>query len=106
MFTVYAWLRLSDTLTDGYFAVRGAAELDGDGPILAETKLVGSAPDSLECQDTSYTQYEVTFASGDLRRVLIYVGLWGVGPDAWIQIDDFGIWRYSLEDDHTPGSKT
>ena len=50
-------------------------------------------------------RYEVTFASGDLRRVLIYVGLWGVGPDAWIQIDDFVIWRYSLEDDHTSGSE-
>jgi len=37
--------------------------------------------------------------------VLIYVGLWGVGPDAWIQNDDFVIWRYSLEDDHTSGSE-
>jgi len=66
---------------------------------------VGSAPVSPACQDTSSSPYEVTFASGDLRRVLIYVGLWGVGPDAWIQNDDFVIWRYSLEDDHTSGSE-
>jgi hypothetical protein len=96
--TASAWLRLSGSLTDGYFSVRGAAELNGNGPILTEIKLVG--PGRANPDHRGYNRYNLTFNSGDLSRILVYVGLWGVGQDAWVQVDDVEITsRGNLEDD-------
>jgi hypothetical protein len=93
-----AWLRLSENLTDGYFSVRGAADLNGNGPILRETKLVGPGP--VNPVHRGYNQYQLNFDSQNFSRVLLYVGLWGVGQDAWIQVDDVEITSHgNLEDD-------
>lgn len=87
--SVAAWLRLSDTLTDGYFSVRGAPQLNGDGPIITEQKLVG--PGRANPANGNYNKYLLRFNSAGYSRILIYVGLWGVGRDAWIQIDGLEI---------------
>jgi hypothetical protein len=96
-----AWLRLSASLTDGYFSVRGAAELNGNGPILKERKLVGPGP--ANPNHRGYNPYRLDFDSRDFSRVLVYVGLWGVGRDAWVQVDDVEITSLgNLEDDAVP----
>lgn len=79
-YIVSAMLRLSPGLTDGYFSVREARELNGNGRIITEVKLIGP---------TDYRKVELSFTTGNLNRVLFYVGLWGTGRDVWIQIDDF-----------------
>ena len=81
-YTVSAMLRLSPGLTDGYFSVREARELNGNGRIITEVKLVGPTP---------YREFRLNFNTGNLNRVLFYIGLWGKGSDVWIQIDDFVI---------------
>jgi len=81
-YTVSAMLRLSPGLTDGYFSVREARELNGNGRIITEVKLVGP---------TDYREFRLNFTTGNLNRVLFYIGLWGTGRDVWIQIDDFVI---------------
>lgn len=86
---VQASLRLSDNLTDGYFSARAAAELNGEGTILKEIKLVGPGPAGPHGNGYSKFEFEFDVPPG-LTNVLVYVGLWGVGPDAWIQVDDFG----------------
>ena len=78
-YTVSAMLRLSPGLTDGYFSVREARELNGNGRIMTEVKLVGPS---------DYRKFELNFTT-NFSRVLFYVGLWGTGRDVWIQIDDF-----------------
>jgi hypothetical protein len=88
-YEVGAWLRLSDSLTDGYFSVRAAPELNGEGQIITERKLAGPNP-SNPSQD-NYNRYVLRFNSNGWRRILVYIGLWGVGKDAWIQIDDVKI---------------
>lgn len=79
-YQVSALLRLSPGLTDGYFSVREARELVGNGRILNEVKLVGPSP---------YNTFSFKFATGNVDRVLFYIGLWGVGRDVWIQVDNF-----------------
>jgi len=87
VYTVYAWLRLSPTLTDGYMSVRNDKENrpDRSFSVIRETRLVfdPSRPD--------YSPYQFDFYTGINTRVLLYVGLWGIGTDAWIQIDDISI---------------
>jgi hypothetical protein len=79
---VYATIRQSPGLTDGYFSVREARELNGNGRILTEQKLGGPC---------DYFPKSLNFTTGDSDRILLYIGLWGNGKDAWIQIDDFVI---------------
>jgi hypothetical protein len=86
-YTVGAWLRLSPSVTDGYFSVREARERNGEGQIITQRKLVGPGPTNPDNAD--YNEVSFSFDTGDLSTVLIYVGLWGNGQDAWIQIDDF-----------------
>ena len=49
--------------------------------MLREIKLVGSGPQG-------YRRESFTFNKGTNKTVLFYVGLWGVGKDAWLQVDD------------------
>lgn len=88
--TASAWLRTSETLTDGYMSVRNDDWDGGDGAILNEVKLVGARP-SGDPGDRGYQFISFDFDSRSNSRVLFYVGLWGVGRDAWIQIDDAAI---------------
>jgi len=92
-------VRLSESLTDGYFSVRGAAQLNGNGRILKEIKLVGPGP--VNPDHRGYNLYRLDFNSQEFSRVLVYVGLWGVGRDAWVQVDDVEITsRRNLEGDN------
>lgn len=87
-YRVGAYLRLSPSLTDGYFAVREARDLNGNGTIIKELKLVGSPPRAgLESNGYGFEYFD--FFTGSNESILIYIGLWGIGRDAWIQIDDF-----------------
>jgi hypothetical protein len=88
--TASAWLRTSDTLTDGYMTIRDADKNDGSGRIIHEIKLVGAR--SLgEGNIKGYRLASFDFEMGAFGKVLFYVGLHGVGKDAWIQIDDAAI---------------
>jgi hypothetical protein len=86
-----AWLRTSDTLTDGYMSVRKGDKSDGSGAVIKEIKLVGARPPGGDPADKGYHLEGFSFDTGDQARVLLYVGLWGVGKDAWIQIDDVSL---------------
>lgn len=83
--SVAAWLRFSDSLTDGYLSVRAAPQRNGDGPIIMERKLVG--PNRPNPSHGNYNKVTLDFDSGRFTQILVYVGLWGMGRDAWIQID-------------------
>ncbi len=85
-----AWLRTSDTLTDGYMSVRDGDKADGSGRILSEIKLDGANPPGAP-QDHGYAMKSFEFTWGASSKVLFYVGLWGNSKDAWIQIDDANI---------------
>jgi|CXWL01.1.fsa_nt_gi hypothetical protein len=88
--TASAWLRTSDTLTDGYMTVRDADKADGSGRIIHEIKLVGArSPGEGNIKGYRLEQFE--FKMGASFKVLFYIGLHGVGKDAWIQIDDAAI---------------
>jgi hypothetical protein len=79
--TVVAWIRTSDTLTDGYMTIRSWR----DGlPIIREIKL-GAGPSNPA--HGNYNQYRFDFIA-DSDRALFYVGLQGNGRDSWIQVDD------------------
>jgi hypothetical protein len=84
--TISAWLRTSNTLTDGYLSVRRFNTDGSAGSIINEIKLVGAG--SPNPQNRNYNRYTFDFNSGSSREVLFYVGLWGNGRDSWIQIDD------------------
>lgn len=90
-YTAHAWLRLSPTLTDGYFAVRNDKENrpDGNFDVINELKLIGPGPATPRKDD--YKPYKLDFETAANTRVLLYVGLWGVGSDAWIQIDEVSL---------------
>lgn len=84
--SVTAWLRTSDTLTDGYMSVRPYNSDGSVGSVINELKLVGAgAPNP---QNRGYNLYTVEFNSGSSNKILFYVGLWGNGRDSWIQTDD------------------
>jgi len=83
------WLRHSNTITGGYFSVRG---VNGDGSLtvpLNEVHLTGPNPSNPA--NANYNYYNVAFNPGWRSRVLIYVGLWGNGQDSWIQADDIAV---------------
>ncbi len=90
-YTALAWLRLSPTLTDGYFSVRNDKENrpDGNFDVINEIKLIGPGP--ANPRNDNYSPYKFDFETAGNTRVLLYVGLWGVGPDAWIQIDEVSL---------------
>lgn len=88
--TASAWLRTSDTLTDGYMSIRDADKNDGSGRIIHEIKLVGARSPG-EGNIKGYRLESFDFKMGGFGKVLFYVGLHGVGKDAWIQIDDAAI---------------
>ncbi len=81
-----AWLRTSDTLTDGYMSVR---PYNSDGSVIKEIKLVGAG--SPNPQNRHYNFYTFNFNSGSSNKILFYVGLFGNGRDAWIQVDDAAV---------------
>jgi hypothetical protein len=83
---VSAWLRLSPNVTDGYMAVRGANQGEDPGPVINEIKLVGPTPP--DPANAGYKQFRFEFRRPPTSGILFYVGLWGNGRDAWIQIDD------------------
>lgn len=90
-YTARAWLRLSPSLTDGYFSVRNDKDNrpDENFDVINEIKLIGPSPANPDNAD--YNPYEFDFETGSNNRVLLYVGLWGVGPDAWIQVDEVSL---------------
>ncbi len=83
---VAAWLRTSDTLTDGYMSVRSLNSDGSFGDVINEIKLVGAG--SPNPQNRDYNLYTVDFNSGSSQKILLYFGLWGNGNDSWIQVDD------------------
>jgi hypothetical protein len=85
-----AWLRTSDTLTEGYMTIRDANKPDGSGTIIKEIKVTGARPAG-DPKNKGYQLSSFTFAMGNYGKVLFYVGLWGNGKDSWIQIDDAAI---------------
>lgn len=88
--TASAQLRTSDTLTDGYMTVREGNVANGTGRILREIKLVGARSPG-DGNINGYRLENFDFKMGQSGKVLFYVGLWGKGKDAWIQIDDAAI---------------
>ncbi|MFK0733153.1 MAG: hypothetical protein ACFKPT_23670 [Gloeotrichia echinulata GP01] len=84
--TAAAWLRTSNTLTDGYMSVRRLNSDGSVGSVINEVKLVGAG--SPNPQNRNYNRYTFNFNSGSNSKVLFYVGLWGNGKDSWIQVDD------------------
>lgn len=79
--TASAWIRLSRHLTGGYMSVRQAY---GDRHIIDEIPLTGPGPVGVN----GYNQYVFDFYPGSTSSALFYVGMWGNGQDAWMQIDD------------------
>jgi hypothetical protein len=79
--TASAWIRLSPHLTGGYMSVRQAY---GDWHIINEVPMVGPGP----VGDNGYNQYVFDFYPDSTSSVVFYVGMWGNGQDAWMQIDD------------------
>lgn len=88
--TASAQLRTSDTLTDGYMAVRDGSRSDGSGTILNEIKLVAARLPG-NGNVNGYRLESFNFRMGSSGKVLFYVGLHGIGKDAWIQIDNAAI---------------
>jgi hypothetical protein len=84
--TVSAWLRTSNTLTDGYISVRRMNSDGSVGNVVNELKLVGAG--RANPQHRNYNRYVFDFNSGSNSRMLFYVGLHGNGRDSWIQVDD------------------
>ncbi|MFM0523040.1 hypothetical protein PQR08_37075 [Caballeronia jiangsuensis] len=80
-----AWIRHSDSLTDGYMTVRGGNG-SSFGPVITEVKLSG--PNRPNPAEKNYNLYELNFYSGDNPQLLFYVGLYGNGRDSWVQVDD------------------
>jgi hypothetical protein len=77
-----AWLRVSPDVTDGYMSIRPQFA-NGPGEVVNEIKLVGPTPPA----NNGYKQFVFDF-SHPRSDVMFYVGLWGNGRDAWIQVDD------------------
>lgn len=78
-----AWLRISSDVTDGYISVRPAKEGTPPGPVINEIKLKGPTPG----RNNGYQAYILPFTHPG-ERLVFYVGLWGNGRDAWIQVDE------------------
>jgi hypothetical protein len=77
-YALHVFLRATPNVHDGYFTVR--AGRDVNGRIITEQRIAG---------DGTYREYILRFDSGDLKDITIYAGFWGVGADAWMQMDDF-----------------
>ena len=84
--TVDAWLRWAPELTGGYISVRGQEANGQPGPVIKELRLAGNQPLPKDDQE-GYFEYQFEFNTGNYSEVLFYVGLWGNGHDAWIQVD-------------------
>lgn len=86
--TAQAWLRTSDTLTDGYMSVRQTNSDGSVGDVIKELKL-GASP--VNSDNKNYNFYTFDFYRPVSNSILFYVGLWGNNKDSWIQIDDVAI---------------
>jgi len=86
--TAQAWLRTSETLTDGYMSVRQTNSDGSVGNVIKELKL-GASP--VNSDNKNYNFYTFDFYRPVSNSILFYVGLWGNGQDSWIQIDDVAI---------------
>jgi len=71
-------------------SVREGNVANGSGRILNEMKLVGARSPG-DGNINGYRLENFDFKMGQSGKVLFYVGLWGKGKDAWIQIDDAAI---------------
>jgi hypothetical protein len=80
--TVGAWLRSSESMTGGYMTIRSWSS---GNPILHEIPLAGPGP--ANPPNANYNFYTFSFVA-DAYSAMFYVGLWGNGQDAWIQVDD------------------
>ena len=80
--TVSAWLRSSQSMTGGYMAIRSWSS---GNPILYQIPLAGPGP--ANPTNANYNLYAFSFIADDYSA-MFYVGLWGNGQDAWIQVDD------------------
>ncbi len=95
-----AWLRTSDSLTDGYMSVRPYNSDGSVSDVINEIKLIGAG--SPNPQNQNYNLYTLTFNSGENNRVLFYVGLFGNGRDSWVQVDDVEVSCVSPEPQPQP----
>lgn len=77
-YALHVFLRATPNIKDGYFTVR--ADRNVNGPIITEQRIAG---------DGYYHEYVLRFDSGNLSNITVYAGFWGVGADAWMQMDDF-----------------
>jgi hypothetical protein len=63
--------------------IRDGDKDNGSGRIIHEIKLVGARSPG-EGNIKGYRLESFDFKMGAFGKVLLYVGLWGVGKDAWI----------------------
>jgi hypothetical protein len=77
-YVVSARVRGNSALSAGYVSVRGTPEED-NFRVLNEQRVYGN---------NSYTRVTFEFNSGVNTKVLFYAGMWGTGPDAWMQVDE------------------
>ncbi|WP_434389745.1 hypothetical protein [Melittangium boletus] len=78
-YVLTGWVRGSSNFDAGFFGVCTVP-----GTIIREVKY-GSLP--------GYTQQTVAFNSGNNSTVSVFAGFWGVGADAFVQLDDLTLTR-------------
>ena len=72
-----AYVRTSANVTDGYFGVR-----DTQQKVWSELKF-GSLP--------QYTKLTLQFRTGNASTYNIFTGLWALGQDSWVQVDNYSL---------------
>lgn len=77
-YALHVFIRATPNVQNGYFTVRDGANVNG--PIITEERIVG---------DGYYREHILRFDSGARTSITVYAGFWGVGADAWMQMDDF-----------------
>jgi hypothetical protein len=86
-YTAQARIKTSPNVTDGYFGVR-----DGNGMVVTEVKF-GPLSDGDPPRVFSF-QGAMRYLGYDPMMTL-FVGFWAPGQDAWIEIDDIGVFEGS-----------
>jgi hypothetical protein len=72
-----AYVRTSGNVTDGYFGVR-----DTQQKVWSELKF-GTLP--------QYTKLTLQFRTGNASTYNIFTGLWALGQDSWVQVDNYSL---------------
>jgi hypothetical protein len=86
--SLQVWIRTNSDLTNGYIAVRGSRGqilLDVDGH-KAEVGPFGAWPGDPDHK--GYNHVNINHWTPDSSETLFYVGFYGNGKDAWIQVDN------------------